>query len=109
MWLLQAALLMQMRRISSVLVRTAACSVETIFDQPPEGNHLVANHPGRHFPVDRGVSASAHPIVVSGHTFYGAWFDMGMGYRNDNTSGLAVGTEPESIYAVFGGHHPSLF
>ena len=28
-----------------------------------------------------------------------------MGYRNDNPSGLAVGDEPESMYAVMGGHH----
>ena len=38
-------------------------------------------------------------------TRYGAWFDEGMGYRNDNTTGLAVGNEPESMYAVMGGNH----
>lgn len=26
-------------------------------------------------------------------------------YRNDNTTGLAVGDQPQSIYAVFGGGH----
>lgn len=81
------------------------CTVLTIFDQSPQGNHLRANHPGRHFPVDRGVNASAHPISIDGHKVYGAWFDEGMGYRNDNTSGIAVGQESESMYAVFGGGH----
>jgi hypothetical protein len=60
---------------------------------------------GRHFPVDYGVNASAQPVVVGGHKVYGARFDEGMGYRNDHTTGLAVGEEPESIYAVMGGHH----
>jgi len=81
------------------------CIVLTIFDQSPNGNHLKTNHPGRHFPVDQGVNASAHPIKLSGHNVYGAWFDEGMGYRNDNTTGVAVGQEPESMYAVFGGGH----
>lgn len=81
------------------------CTVETIFDQSPRGNHLRANHPGRHHPVDRGVNASRHPIKLAGHNVYGAWFDPGMGYRNDNTSGMAVGDEPESMYGVFGGGH----
>ena len=81
------------------------CTVETIFDQSPRGNHLRSNHPGRHYPVDRGVNASRHPITIAGHHVYGAWFDPGMGYRNDNTSGMALGQEAESIYAVFGGGH----
>ena len=81
------------------------CTVSTIFDQSTQGNHLRANHPGRHHPVDRGVNASAHPIMISGHRAYGAWFDEGMGYRNDNTSGVAVGEEPESMFAVFGNSH----
>ena len=62
------------------------CTVLTIFDQSPKGNHLRANHPGRHYPVDRGVNASAHPIMLSGHKVYGAWFDPGMGYRNGEWS-----------------------
>ena len=81
------------------------CVVQVIFDQSPRGNHLRAGHPGRHFPVDRGVNASAHPVALGGRAVYGAWFDPGMGYRNDNTSGVAVGQEPESLYAVFGGNH----
>lgn len=81
------------------------CEVLTIFDQSPKGNHLIARHPGRHFPVDYGVNASAQPAIVSGHHVYGARFDPGMGYRNDHTVGLAVGEEPESMYAVMGGNH----
>jgi hypothetical protein len=81
------------------------CEVQVIYDQSSHGNHLVSGHPGRHFAVDRGVNASAHPILLDGHRVYGAWFDEGMGYRNDNTSGLAVADESQSIYAVMGGNH----
>ena len=81
------------------------CEVRTIFDQSGRGNHLRTGFPGRHSPVDNGVNATKHPITISGHSVYGAWFDEGMGYRNDNTSGIAVGQDPESMYAVFGGGH----
>lgn len=82
------------------------CEVLTIYDQSRRGNHLRTGFPGRHSPVDNGVNATKHPITISGHRVYGAWFDVGMGYRNDNTSGIAVGQDPESMYAVFiGGHY----
>lgn len=81
------------------------CEVITIFDQTANGNDLLTRHPGRHFPVDFGVNASAQPVVVGGHHVYGARFDPGMGYRNDHAVGLAVGEEPETMYAVMGGDH----
>ncbi|KAH8088726.1 alpha-L-arabinofuranosidase [Aureococcus anophagefferens] len=34
---------------------------------------------------------------------YSLYFEGGMGYRNDNTSGVAVGDEPETIYMVASG------
>ena len=89
-----------------VFCKGTECTVLVIFDQSPEGNHLTANHKGRHFPVDHGVNASRHPIMLSGRRVYGAWFDEGMGYSNRaNTTGIAKGADPESMYAVFGGHH----
>lgn len=82
------------------------CTVPVIFDQSGRQNHLSANHKGRHFKVDRGVDASRRPISLSGHKAYGAWFDEGMGYsKRANTSGIAKGADPESMYAVFGGGH----
>ena len=87
--------------------RGTDCVVQTIYDQSPYGNHLRADHPGRHYPVDRGLNASAHPITVGGGRFraYGGWFDPGMGYRNDNTTAIALGNQSESMYAVMGGDH----
>ena len=99
------------------------CEVLVIFDQSPQANHLFARHPGRDFPVDYGVNASAQPLLVaSGTRVYGSRFDpghylpaaastdvvsdlRGMGYRNDHATGLAVGDAPQSIYAVMGGNH----
>jgi hypothetical protein len=103
------------------------CEVLIIFDQSPQGNHLFARHPGRDFPCDYGVNASAQPILIaadggSSQRVYGSRFDpgelvpaalstdvhrtlRGMGYRNDHATGLAVGDAPQSIYAVMGGGH----
>ena len=36
---------------------------------------------------------------------YGMWFDPGFGYHVDNTTGVATGNDPESIYAVMSGKH----
>jgi hypothetical protein len=33
------------------------------------------------------------------------WFDQGYGYHVDNTTGIATGNDPESIYAVMSGTH----
>lgn len=35
----------------------------------------------------------------------GMWFDPGNGYHQDKTTGLALGNQPESIYAVMSGTH----
>ena len=39
------------------------------------------------------------------HQVWAAVFEGGMGYRNDTTSGIATGDEPESIYMVASGTH----
>ena len=44
-------------------------------------------------------------VVYGGSKVYAAYFEGGMGYRNDNTSGVAVGDEPESMYMVTSGDH----
>ena len=53
------------------------------------------------------VNASKHKIVVgtSNTRVYGMYFEPGYGYHVDNTTGIAVGNDPESIYAVMSGTH----
>eukprot|EP01052_Picozoa_sp_SAG31_P048017 SAG31_NODE_9859_length_1219_cov_7.760243_2_plen_223_part_01 len=73
------------------------CVVYNIFDQSPMRNHLGPRH--------KLVNASLHPIVAGGQRVYGLWFDRGYGYHVDNTTGIATGNQPESIFAVMSGTH----
>eukprot|EP00937_MAST-01D_sp_MAST-1D-sp2_P003997 g3997.t1 len=74
------------------------CVISVVYDQSGLGNHLGQRH--------KLVNASQHKIMVGGGTFvYGMWFDPGYGYHVDNTTGVAKGNEPESIYSVMSGTH----
>lgn len=74
------------------------CVISNVFDQSPQGNHLHQRH--------KLVNASRHKITVgNGIHVYGMWFDPGYGYHVDNTTGIATGNDPESIYAVMSGTH----
>ncbi|KAL3906113.1 MAG: hypothetical protein SGPRY_010672 [Prymnesium sp.] len=78
--------------------RGTSCIVQIIFDQSPRGNHLNTAPPGGNVPrPDRGVNASHSRLSVGGHPVYAAVFEGGMGYRNDNTSGVATGDAPETM------------
>jgi hypothetical protein len=82
------------------------CIILRIYDQSSRGNHLnIAPGGGHVHTPDIGVNASKAPVVIGGHAAYGAYFEGGMGYRNDNTSGVAVDDEPETIYMVVSGTH----
>ena len=74
-----------------------SCFVEQFYDQSPYKNHIAKY---RH---DRAVNASALPITINGHKVYGAYCDPPCGYRILNTTGVARGADPESMYAIFGG------
>ena len=53
---------------------------------------------------DLPVNATRHPITVGGgHRAYGAFFETGMGYRAQNTTKVALGNAPETIYMVTSG------
>ena len=73
------------------------CVISNVFDQSPQRNHLGQRH--------KLINASRHSITVgeSKTPVYGMWFDPGFGYHVDNTTGVATGNDPESIYAVMSG------
>ena len=73
------------------------CVISNVFDQSPQKNHLGQRH--------KLVNASRHSVTIgTGKTpVYGMWFDPGFGYHVDNTTGVATGNDPESIYAVMSG------
>lgn len=74
------------------------CVITQVYDQSPMRNHLHQRH--------KLVNASQHPILVGGRVpVYGMYFDPGFGYHQDNTTGIPIGNEPESIYAVMSGTH----
>ena len=52
-----------------------------------------------------GTNAPADPLFVDGHGVYSAYFEGGMGFRNQATTGVATGDEPETIYMVTSGTH----
>ena len=54
---------------------------------------------------DRPVNATRGRVVVGGHPAYSAVFEGSQGYRLDDTSGVATGDEPESLYMVVSGTH----
>eukprot|EP00164_Ancoracysta_twista_P008276 GFYU01011914.1.p1 GENE.GFYU01011914.1~~GFYU01011914.1.p1 ORF type:complete len:410 (-),score=82.71 GFYU01011914.1:12-1241(-) len=82
------------------------CTIQRIFDQSPRGNHLDTAPGGGAAPKPCiGVNASKHKLSVGGHVVYGAYFEPGMGYRRDETSGVATGDEPQSMYMVASGRH----
>ena len=77
-----------------------------IFDQSPRRNHLHIAQKGGHVPtVDHGVNASRAAFSLGGAAVYAAYFEGGMGYRNDNTAGVATDVEEETLYMVTSGQH----
>src|SRR4051812_28871407 len=87
------------------------CVMNVIYDQSGKGNHLYQAPPGPLFPgpakggFDTQPIADMAPISIGGHKAYGIYIMPGMGLRNNNAVGLAVGDEPEGIYYVIDGSH----
>ena len=82
-----------------------ACTISAIYDQSPRGNHLSVGPAGGNGARDRPVDASRLRLRAGGFTVFGAYFEGGQGYRRDNTSGVATGNDPETIYMVTSGTH----
>jgi len=87
------------------------CVINLIYDQSGKGNHLYQAPPGPQFPgpakgaFDTQPIADMAPISIGGHKAYGVYIMPGMGFRNNNATGLAIGDEPEGIYYVIDGTH----
>ena len=80
------------------------CTINRIYDQSPQLNHLsvsLRSICGSH----TASNATAEKLLVGGHPVYAVHTKTGDGYRNDNTSGIAKGDEPETIYVVTSGTH----
>jgi hypothetical protein len=82
------------------------CVITIIYDQSGKGNNLTqAPAGGAASGPDNLANAVSAPVTVGGHRAYGVYVAAGTGYRNDNTSGIATGDQPEGEYAIFDGTH----
>jgi hypothetical protein len=93
-----------------VFCAKALCVISRIYDQSGRGNHLYQAPPGTFAgPAKGGFNtlpiADMAPVTIGGDKAYGAYFMPGMGLRNNDATGLAIGDEPEGIYYVIDGTH----
>ncbi|KAK5108622.1 hypothetical protein LTR62_008113 [Meristemomyces frigidus] len=88
-----------------------SCTITTIYDQSGHNNHLTPAPPGGAASgsgpngYDLAASATAATVHLNGQKAYGVYVTPGIGYRNDQTSGVATGDAAEGIYAVVDGSH----
>lgn len=86
------------------------CVISMINDQSGNGNDLSQAPSGSAAEgpdggVDYPAKAADAPVMLNGQKAYGVYIEAGMGYRIDDTKGIAVGNEAEGIYAVVDGTH----
>jgi len=86
------------------------CVITRIYDQSGQGNHLDQAGPGTFRGPAKGAFdtlpiADMAPITIGGNKAYGVYMIPGMGFRNNNATGLAIDDEPEGIYYVIDGTH----
>ncbi len=87
------------------------CTISIIYDQSPNHNDLPKSPPALWLP-DGGNEANAAEgeTTVSGHRVAGIYvtgYSADIGYRATETTGIATGDEPESMYMVVDGRRYS--
>ncbi len=86
------------------------CVITKVYDQSPNHNDLTQAPRGAFSgPAMGGFNnlpvADMAPITISGHKAYGVFIEPGMGLRDNDTTGIATGDQPEGMYWVVNGHH----
>ncbi len=81
------------------------CTITEIYDQSGHGNNLTIGPAGGNGGADIGANAAGLPVMAGGHKVYGVYISPGMGYRDDHTSGVATGSQPQGAYMVASGTH----
>lgn len=91
-------------------------TISKIYDQSPNGNHLVRCARGGWLKVPaKEASATGAKIMINGRSVYGIYTTgngfssdstvVGVGYRNNKTTGVVTGNGAEGIYEVVDGKH----
>ena len=86
------------------------CLITKVYDQSPMHNDLTQAPRGAFSgPALGGFNnlpvADMAPITIAGHKAYGVFIEPGMGLRDNDTRGIAVGDQPEGMYWVLNGQH----
>ena len=86
------------------------CWIARIYDQSRHHNDLTQAPRGAFSgPAMGGLNnlplANMAPVTIMGHKVYGVFIEPGMGMRNDDPAGTAVGDQAEGIYWVLNGKH----
>jgi hypothetical protein len=82
------------------------CLITIIYDQSGHGNNLTqAPAGGAAGGPDNLANATGAPTTLNGQKAYGVFVAPGTGYRDNSTSGIATGDQPEGMYAIFDGTH----
>jgi hypothetical protein len=89
---------------------STTCLITIIYDQSGRGNHLSQALGGywsgpEANGYDNLASAIGAPVTLNGQKAYGVFISPGTGYRNNTTSGTAIGDAAEGMYAVLDGTH----
>ena len=81
------------------------CTITEIYDQTSNHNNLTIEGSGGAGAADWGANAAALPITIGGHKAYGVYVSPRVGYRDDSTTAVATGSQPEGEYMVASGTH----
>jgi hypothetical protein len=83
---------------------TGACTISIIYDQSGMGNHLTHAPAGMAKSTpDNEANAKSLPIMLGTQKVYGVHILQGIGYRNNQAVGTAMGDSAETEYMVVGG------
>ncbi|HEV2635695.1 MAG TPA: arabinofuranosidase catalytic domain-containing protein, partial [Actinocrinis sp.] len=88
-----------------VFCADTSCIITEIYDQSPNHNNLTVEGAGGAGSADVAADATALPVIVGGHRVYGLYVGPGVGYRDNSTTGIATGGQPEGTYMVTSGIH----
>ena len=80
-----------------------SCTISRIYDQSGNWNDLTVEGAGGAGGADHAADAAALPVTAGGHSVYGVKVTGVVGYRDNNTNGIAVNGQPEGMYMVASG------
>ena len=84
---------------------TDACTISVIYDQSGHGNHLSKAPAGMAKTTpDNEANAKSVPIMLGTQKVYGVHIVLGVGYRNNQAQGTAMGDNAETEYMVVAGN-----